>query len=106
MERNNGRGVEFYKSEINSWAEFDARRVVYDGDTRGKWAEYRLGIITGYKNRLFKVQPGLARELYESYVSLLDKEIKKLDGNKAYRRYGSVPPFTFNKKERRFTFAL
>ena len=100
MSRYDERSMEYYKSLIADWAMFDAQRVVCDGDTRGKWARMRLDTITGFKNRMFSKEPVLARQLYEGYLELLNAEIKKLDGNKVYRRYGTVPVFSFNERNR------
>lgn len=75
-----------YDNIVCAFAKFDARRVVLDGDARGRWATIRLDTIIGFKTSLEERE-----RLYCKYIDSLSNEISELDPNP--RRWGEVPEF-------------
>ena len=90
--------IGWYEDAIKEWAEFDARQVVLRGESRGKWARYRLDILAELQNPIFFKDLSLAPKLYDKYVELLNAKIQKLNGGK--NSYGSVPVFKYSKAAR------
>ena len=88
---------EHYGEKITEWASFDTRRIIKDGDTPGKWAEYRLGLIDG-----FGTDVGLKNLLYEDYLSELVEELRLHDGCGALVRRFTVPVSTKNRSRTRW----
>ena len=77
---------EHYEEVMAEWPSYDTRRIVKDGETPGKRAEYRLSLIAGFNN----ASDTLKRELYEDYLIRLVNTLRTHDDGKFYRKF-TVP---------------